>query len=79
MPCAHPLPLTLPSSRPSFSLTLLFTPPQISRAEFHKAMGVLGYKVSKEAINLLFDEWDSDGELETPAPPAGPPRLALLV
>ena len=35
---------------------------EVSRKEFHKAMPILGYDVSKEQMDQLFDEWKSDAE-----------------
>ena len=32
----------------------------VSRAEFHKAMPMMGLDVPKEEVDKLFDEWDPD-------------------
>ena len=34
---------------------------QVSKAEFRKAMPLLGLEAPPEAIDALFDEWDPDG------------------
>ena len=34
---------------------------EVSRKEFHKAMGHLGLEVPKREIDKLFDSWDKDG------------------
>ena len=34
---------------------------KVSREEFHKAMGLLGFSVPAEDIDALFDSWDPDG------------------
>ena len=33
----------------------------VSKEEFHKAMGLLGFNVPAEDIDILFDSWDPDG------------------
>lgn len=34
---------------------------KVSRSEFHRAMKVLGYEVSRQVIDELFNQWDADG------------------
>ena len=50
------LPLIAYEHRPN-----LATCSQVSRAEFHEAMGALGLEVPSAEIDALFSEWDRDG------------------
>jgi Ca2+-binding EF-hand superfamily protein len=34
---------------------------EVTRKEFHTAMGLLGLEVPKESVDSLFSEWDKDG------------------